>query len=156
MPACQRRFREGTMTRSLVLILVLTGCAEHGKGGPPVTTIDAGDLSSVCPGQGNPQKIKFPRAEACGNDGGVEFCIPADIAETQTMLKAINPNIHCAPGGGRAGCLATPNKLLCSYPTAFPGQCLSEHGAMTDASWADMCKISAFPEIAEIIPTIFE
>src|SRR5262245_6595757 len=108
------------MTRTRLVFVVglvgLTGCTEHGKGGPPVTTVDGGSgsgTSSLC-SVGDASKLKFTRADSCGNDGGVEWCIPANDTKLQSDLAAISSSIRCAPGGGRAGCLATPNLLLCS------------------------------------------
>src|SRR5205823_9566823 len=103
---------------------------------------------------GDAPQINVTRAQSRGNDGSVEFCIGANDAPLKSELTSISVSIHCAPGGGRAACLATPGLLLCSYPTQFPGQCATQQGAMTDAAWADMCKISAFPQINEIVPTI--
>jgi hypothetical protein len=71
------------------------------------------------------------------------------------QITAISSTIACGPGGGRAGC-AVPGLFLCTYPTTFPGQCTSVHGAMTDAVWSDMCELSRFPQITQIVPTIFE
>jgi hypothetical protein len=65
-------------------------------------------------------EIMFTQATGCANDGGVEFCIPDGNAALVAQLEAYEMAISCAPGGGRAGCLATPNLLLCSYPTRFP------------------------------------
>jgi hypothetical protein len=138
---------------ALVIITVLAGCAEHGSstGGPA----DGAQPPPTC-AVGDATKIKFTQDQGCGNDGGVEFCIPDNDAVLRTQLTAISSTITCAAGGGRAGCLAVPGLLLCSYPTAFPAQCTSTHGAMTDDVWGDMCQISSLPQITEIVPTILE
>ena len=145
----------------LVVLLVLPGCEGEdcctGRGtadaaGRDVATPDAPD--GVCPGPGR-DKIKFSRSESCGNDGGVEWCIP----DTNNLVllesfTGIASSITCAPGGGRAMC-NTGGKLLCSYPLSFPGECLTTHGEMTPEVWGDMCTLASFPEIVEIVPTIY-
>lgn len=141
------------MKAALAIISVLAGCAEHGSSpGDPGDAILPPPACAV----GDADKIKFTQDQGCGNDGGVEFCIPANDSGLAAQLTAISSAITCAAGGGRAGCLRVPGLLLCSYPTAFPAQCTSTHGAMTDAVWGDMCEISSFPQITEIVPTIFE
>ena len=135
-----------------MLITVLAGCAEHGSSTGPVD----GDQPPATCAVGDANKIKFTQDQGCGNDGGVEFCIPENDAVLRTQLAAISSAITCAAGGGRAGCLRVPGLLLCSYPTAFPAQCTSTHGAMTDEVWGDMCEISNLPQITEIVPTILE
>jgi hypothetical protein len=117
--------------------------------------VDAPATLDVCPGAGR-EKIKFPRAESCGNDGSVEWCVPDNDPQLQAMLATINPAISCAPGGGRAGCYSPAGLLLCTYPTRYPDQCLSRYGEMTAEVWGDMCELAALPEITEIVPTIFE
>jgi hypothetical protein len=106
--------------------------------------------------EGDSAKIKFAKATACANDGSDEFCIPGGDPVTRAAVTAISATIACGPGGGHAGCSATPGLLLCMYPTKFPAQCVSPHGAMVDATWTDMCKLSALPQITEIVETIFE
>lgn len=140
-----------------LLLVSVCACVEHGRG-PDIQRVDGGSdgaSPATCP-QGNETKIKFTQSEACGNDGSVEFCIPSTDVVLKSQLMAISPKIACAPGGGRAGCNRAPSLLLCSYPTAFPDQCTSSHGAMTDNAWRDMCSIAGFPQIAEIVPTILE
>jgi hypothetical protein len=134
--------------RCAAIAVVVMGCS-HGmspSGGTP---------QLGCP-NGHADAIKFAQAEACMNDGSVEFCIPASDPQLPAMLAAISPSITCGTGGGRAGCARTPGLLLCSYPTAFPGQCLSQHGEMTAKTWSDMCTIAGLPQVVEIVPTFFE
>ena len=141
------------------LAVLLIACTEHGMtppgGGDDTPTVlpDAG--SATC-GTADETKIKFQQATGCQNDGGVEFCIPDNDPNLQASLSSISSTIRCAPGGGRAQCSITPGLLLCSYPTSFPAECESSHGAMTTATWSDMCSIAALPEVTEIVPTILE
>jgi hypothetical protein len=113
------------------------------------------DVPDECAGPGR-DKIKFPRAESCANDGGVEWCIP-DSNNTQLLatLAAIDSTIHCAPGGGRAMCY-TGGKLLCSYPTHYPDQCITQWGEMKPEIWDNVCNVAAQPEVVEIVHTILE
>lgn len=143
-----------------IALLATTGCgdddcctgividAPHDTYVPP-------DTPDVCAGPGR-DKIKFTRAQSCGNDGSVEWCAPAADTQLAATLTAISPTIHCEPGGGRANCSATPGLLLCSYPTSYPGQCLTAYGEMTPAVWDDICDVAAQPPITEIVPTILE
>jgi hypothetical protein len=112
------------------------------------------DVLDECPGPGR-DKIKFPRSESCGNDGGVEWCIPDNDAQLRAMLTAISPTIRCAPGGGRAGCY-TGGLLLCSYPTQYPEQCLARWGQAKPEVWDDFCEVAALPQITEIVATLYE
>ena len=107
--------------RRIALLMTLAGCT-----GSPQTPVDALidvpitlDAPDVCAGAGR-EKIKFTRDESCGNDGSVEWCIPDNDAQLQATLANISPSIHCAPGGGRAGCYQPAGLLLCSYPTGYP------------------------------------
>jgi hypothetical protein len=102
------------------------------------------------------QKIKFTREQSCNNDGSVEWCIPDNDAQLMTILTNISSTIHCALGGGRAGCFTPSGRLLCTYPTSFPDQCLSYRGEMKPEVWDDICQVAAQPQITEIVPTIFE
>jgi hypothetical protein len=148
-----------------LVIVALLGCGGGGMSPPPgmgddddddpPVLVDAGGQTSVCP-NGAHTKIRFDEARGCSNDGSVEFCIPDDDVALRAGLAAINPDITCAPGNGLAGCAQTTGKLLCFYPTRFPDQCLSDHGAMTIETWADMCEIANQSAIAEIVPTILE
>ncbi len=140
-------------------VLFAIGCTEHGMTPPG----GGGDDSPVVPDaslaaceMADETKIKFQQATGCQNDGSVEFCIPDSDPKIQTMLSAISSTIRCSPGGGRANCNATPGLLLCFYPTSFPAECESSHGAMTTPTWSDMCSIVAMPEVSEIVPTFFE
>lgn len=101
-------------------------------------------------------KLAFTQATGCSNDGSVEFCAPDGDAGVAAALAAISPTITCAPGGGRARCLDAPGQLLCFYPTAVPDQCVAQHGALTDAAWADVCAIAALPAITAIVATFYE
>jgi len=133
------------------------GCG--GGGQSPATDAASGvpdaEVALGC-ATGNAEKINFSQQQSCANDGSVEFCIPDGDLELRDMMRAISTSITCAPGGGRAECNRVPGLLLCTYPTAFPEQCSTQHGAMTDEVWSDMCAISAFPEITAIVATFFE
>ena len=144
------------------LAIVLVGVLGCGGGGmsPPggddePSSVDAGKTDPLTCTNGQDAKIKFTQAMGCGNDGSVEFCIPDSEPALQTMLQSIDPRISCGPGGGRAMCSRTPGLLLCFYPTRET-ECVSQHGAMTAATWQDMCEIAGSPEITEIVHTIFE
>ena len=144
---------------ALALALAL-GCGDDTADAPvtgdaPATT-DATPLDDAPAGACPTAEIKFTQATGCVNDGAVEFCIPDGNARLVAQLEAYEMAISCAPGGGRADCLATPNLLLCFYPTRFPQQCEAMHGAMTDPTWQDMCAIAALPEVTAIVPTILE
>jgi hypothetical protein len=143
------------MGRFLVLV-VLVACGENHAtthADAPAPTPDAATRGCA---YGHTDKLKFTYATSCGNDGGVEFCIPANDPTTLGNVTAVSSTITCNAGGGRAMCNATPGLLLCSYPTSYPGQCTSQYGAMTDQVWADMCELASLPQIAEIVPTILE
>ena len=143
------------MTR-LVGLVVLAACGENHvvtHADAPAPTPDA--TARVC-ATGHTDKLKFTYASSCGNDGGVEFCIPANDAATLGAVTAVSSTITCNAGGGRAMCSATPGLLLCSYPTSYPGQCTVQYGAMTEQVWADMCQLVTLPQITEIVQTIFE
>jgi hypothetical protein len=112
------------------------------------------DTLDVCAGPGR-EKIQFTREASCGNDGAVEWCIPDSDPELVATLAAISSTIHCAPGGGRAGCY-TGGKLLCSYPTHYPDQCLARWGEMKPEVWDDICQVAAQPQITAIVPMILE
>lgn len=145
------------MTRLRSLLVVLAACRN-----PAEVRIDSHPAESgadaaarVC-ATGHTDKLAFTYETSCGNDGGVEFCIPANDAATLGAVLGVSSTIACTPGGGRAMCNATPGLLLCSYPTSYPGQCIARYGAMTDAVWADMCQLAALPQITAIVPTILE
>lgn len=146
---------------TLILASLLTGCGDDDccKGGIDAAAHDSlvvppDALEGTCAGVGR-DKIKFTRAESCGNDGSVEWCIPDNDSQLVATLTAIAPAITCAPGGGRAGCY-TGGKLLCSYPTSYPEQCLSARGEMKPEVWSDICDVAAQPPITEIVATIFD
>lgn len=155
------------MVRLLALCMISSAlacgdskCAACGPGDTvdaPSGDAEAADAAPVghC-ASGQPSKIKFTQETGCLNDGFVEFCAPANDATVTSALAAISSAITCEPGGGRAMCLASPNLVLCMYPTVVPTECVARHGAMTDAAWSDVCAISALPQITEIVPTIFE
>ncbi|MDQ3365859.1 MAG: hypothetical protein M3680_10570 [Myxococcota bacterium] len=141
-----------------VVLVVIAGCAgrsaTESPGAPDAPPAPDATLARCA--SGDTAEIKFTQADACGNDGSVEFCVPDDDPAVLSTLSTISSTISCAPGGGRARCLATPGLLLCSYPTAVPTECVTPHGAMTDAAWADMCAIAALPQVTAIVPTIYE
>jgi hypothetical protein len=140
--------------KALVCTLFLVACTQ-GSGGPPVSgTPDSGSSPGTVCEVGSVAKIKFTREMSCANDGSVEFCISANDGNLREQIGVVNSKITCAVGGGRAGCNRTPGLLLCTYPTAFPGECQASHGAMTDKAWADMCTLSSFGGISEIVATI--
>lgn len=140
------------------ILIVAVGCG-HGMSPPEMGDDDDGDViildaprAFACP-NGHSDKIKFEEASGCLNDGSVEFCIPDSDPQLRDALDAISPAINCVVGGGRAQCLRAPGLLLCSYPTAFPAECVARHGAMTEEVWADMCELAGQPSIFEIVPT---
>jgi hypothetical protein len=114
------------------------------------------DAASMVCATGHTDKLAFTYETSCGNDGGVEFCIPANDTATHDVVTAVSSAITCNAGGGRAMCNATPGLLLCTYPTSYPGQCITQYGAMTAKVWADMCQLAALPQITKIVPTILE
>jgi len=144
---------------SIFALLGAVGGCEHGMtppgGADDQPPPDAVVVELSCPG-GHRDKIQFGQSSGCANDGGVEFCIPDDDPTLLDTLAAISPSITCAPGGGRANCARVTGLLLCSYPTAFPNECLATHGAMTVETWGDMCSISDLPVVLEIVPTILD
>jgi hypothetical protein len=145
------------MKRTILLVAVL-GCG--GGMSPPGSgddepTIDAGKVDPLTCSNGQDAKIKFTQDTGCGNDGSVEFCIPDSDPALSAKLQAIDPRISCAAGGGRAMCSRTPGLLLCFYPTRET-ECITQHGAMTAATWADMCEIAGEPQITEIVHTVFD
>ncbi len=131
-----------------------TGITHDAAEGPQDAPIVTPDVPDECAGTGR-AKIKFPRDESCANDGAVEWCIPDSDTQLRTTLTAISSTITCAAGGGRAGC-NTGGKLLCFYPTEYPDQCLTSHGAMTPEVWDDICEVAAQPQITEIVHTLLE
>ena len=145
------------MGRFVVSLVVLAACGnDHAAthvDAPAASTPDA--ASRVC-ASGHTDKLEFTYESSCGNDGGVEFCIPANDATTLAAVTAVSSTITCNAGGGRAMCSATPGLLLCSYPTLYPGQCTTQYGRMTDKVWADMCQLAALPQITRIVQTILE
>ena len=139
---------------ALFALASASGCGNDTADAPATT--DAKPLDDAPAGACPTAEIMFTQATGCANDGSVEFCIPDGNAPLIAQLKAIETDISCAPGGGRADCLAMPNLLLCFYPTGFPQQCEAIHGAMSDRTWQDMCAIAALPEVMAIVPTIAE
>jgi hypothetical protein len=99
-----------------------------------------------------PAKLAFTQASGCANDGSVEFCLPPTLV---AAAQTINPAITCAPGSGRAMCDPAV-ELLCFFPTVDASVCVASHGALTDAAWAELCKLSSLPEVRQIVPTFFE
>lgn len=95
-------------------------------------------------------KLTFTQADACANDGSVEFCIEPVLAEA---IQQIAPTASCAPGGGRAGC-DPATQLLCQFPTGA-SECVAPGGAVTDEAWDTVCGITMLPGVIEIVPTIF-
>lgn len=123
-------------------------------GDAPRDVVILPDVPNDCAGSGR-DKIKFSREQSCGNDGSVEWCIPDNDAQLVSTLATISSTIYCAPGGGRAMC-HTGGKLLCSYPTSYPQQCLTSWGEMKPEVWDDICEVAAQPQITEIVPTLLE
>jgi hypothetical protein len=137
------------------LLAIAIGCGDDTADAPATT--DATPLDDAPAGACPTAEIMFTQATGCANDGSVEFCIPDGNAALIAQLEAYEMAISCeSGGGGRAGCLARPNLLLCFYPTSFPQQCEAIHGAMTDDTWQDMRAIAALPEVTCIVPTILE
>ena len=145
------------MVRLASLVVVVAACSNHADVHVDARNEDAAaDAAARVCATGHTDKLKFTYEESCGNDGGVEFCIPANDPTTLGAVTAVSSTITCNPGGGRAMCSATPGLLLCSYPTSYPGQCIAQYGAMTDKVWADMCQLAGMPQITEIVPTILD
>jgi hypothetical protein len=145
--------------RQLALVILAVGCGDqrsHTAIDAAITIDTSADAPHLTCSTGHEDKIKFDYPTSCGNDGSVEFCIPDNNATVMSEVIAISSTIRCAPGGGRANCSATPGLLLCTYPTTYPGQCLTMYGAMTVDVWADMCELAAIPEIVAIVHTILE
>ena len=138
-----------------IAIVLLCACSHHSTGSPQADAAQPDAVAASTCTTGSPTKITFTRELGCGNDGSVEFCIPSNDAGVVSRVTAVSSTITCAPGGGRAMC-NDPALLLCTYPTAFPGQCEADHGAMTSEVWAQMCSLSAFDEIHAIVPTIVD
>jgi hypothetical protein len=146
------------MARLLTFAILVVGCGDQASGVRIDAAVDAPPdvAAQLACTTGHEDKIKFDYATSCGNDGSVEFCIPANDASVMSAVAAISPTITCNAGGGRANCLASPGLLLCTYPTQYPGQCLSSYGAMTVGVWSDMCALAALPQVTEIVRTILE
>jgi hypothetical protein len=143
--------------RLRALVIFAVGCGDHASSTAIDASLDASaDAPQLTCSTGHTDKIKFDYPSSCANDGSVEFCIPANNPSVASSVTAISSTITCAPGGGRANCLASPGLLLCTYPTAYPGQCVSMYGAMTVDVWSNMCALAALPDIAEIVRTILE
>jgi hypothetical protein len=125
------------LNAALVLIVVGFGCETKTKS--PVATALC-DLS----------KIDFPQKEGCRNDGSNELCVDREAVET---VHTIFPEAICFPGGGRARCLEKQNQLLCVVKN---GQCIGEHGEISNADWARLCQLSLLPSVRNITHTWFE
>ncbi len=133
--------------------LLLTACSHTAA--PSGTPVDAAtSVDSTVTGC-KLAKLAFTQAQGCANDGGVEFCIP-NTPSAVAAVTAITADTTCVAGGGRAGCLATPNLLLCSKPTTFPAHCETTHGALNAATWATLCQLADLPMVTQIVATIFE
>jgi hypothetical protein len=109
----------------------------------PVQANDA-----ACPSE----KIEMEQATGCLADGSVEFCLPLHDDAIAATVLAIAPDAHPVRGGGRARCDRNIEQLW-FYPL---GQEKCEGAEMTDATWADLCKLAAQPEIARIVKTWYE
>jgi hypothetical protein len=128
------------------------GCSD---GADPGWPIHGQELASrLCNNLCATYKMSFPRENGCLNDGSVEFCIPASDAALRDALSDIDADITCSTQVGRANCNTT-YQLLCMYPTGLD-ECQSEHGALNDAAYADLCAIAAFQDIVAIVPTWYE
>ena len=144
----------------LIVAGLVAGCGEEDcckasvDAGHDAHVIPPDALQGACTGPGR-DKIKFAREMSCANDGAVEWCIPDNDSQLVATLESISSTISCAPGGGRAGCY-TGGKLLCSYPTEYPDQCLTSHGEMKPDVWEHICKVAAQPQITEIVHMILE
>ncbi len=138
-----------------LVVLALGGCGSGGRSAPDAP-LSPTDITAEACTTGASAKLQFEQTTGCGNDGSVEFCIPDADAAVLASVQAISTTIRCAPGGGRARCTASPNLLLCFYPTTFPDECVADRGAMTAGAWDDMCRLTSLPEVAEIVHTIFE
>lgn len=141
----------------IAIVVLLVACGSDSAKQPDAHVdlpVDAPAIPDAPPGC-HTEKLAFTQATGCQNDGSVEFCIPTNMG-IEAMLQTIEPAIHCAAGGGRAMCNATPNLLLCTYPLAFPAQCATDHGAMTGDTFGDMCSIAAIPQVTMIVHTILE
>ena len=87
------------MVRFLAIAATLFGCTEHGQR-PPDPGTDAAQPSACT--VGDETKIKFTRAQSCGNDGSVEFCIGAPQMMKRQFrgnMRAASTNVNCPFSG---------------------------------------------------------
>ncbi len=143
------------MLKSCLATVVLIAAACSHTVAPTGSTVDAPIIVDTAVTGCKLAKIAFTQAQGCANDGSVEFCIPNN-ASAVAAVTAIAADTSCAAGGGRAGCLATPNLLLCSKPTMFPAHCDATHGALSASTWATLCQIAELPMVTQIVATILE
>ena len=127
-----------------------------GCGGAPAPaeepTETAADALLWCPAF----KIAFAQKTGCQNDGAVEFCVPANDLRLQRRLKAIDGDIAFVASRGRAQC-DTTKQLLGIYTLKSDANvdCTAD-GAMTDATWRNVCRIASEWNVRRVVPTFYE
>jgi hypothetical protein len=117
-------------------------------GGPsPTYDVDGGTCRT--------DKITFTQQTGCQNDGWVELCIPSDDAASLTAVHAAWSNASCSSGSlGRVEC-DPATQLLCFLQVGADA-CVAQHGAMTDAAWQNICKVSTLDTVSKIAPGFAE
>jgi hypothetical protein len=111
--------------------------------------VDSGTLAPGC----RTDKIEFSQQTGFGNDGSVEFCLPAPDAAALAEVLAIDATIFCERGSaGRVGC-NTLTEQLCLLPVDYNA---TVPPTMADASWKTVCELAALDVVAKIAPTRYE
>jgi hypothetical protein len=136
-------------TAMVAFLIALVAGVANAPG--PAADAEPGDETSTAACQAG--KIRFTQAEGCMNDGYVEFCIPDD-AEALARIRAIDPEITCGPGRGRAGCGSGEQLCLMSVAGDCPPE--SREAPLSDAGWGRVCALAGLDIVREIVPTWFE
>jgi hypothetical protein len=114
--------------------------------------VDSGNVDSTAPSC-RTDKIEFTQQTGFGNDGSVEFCLPAPDAAALAEVLAIDATIFCEWGSsGRVGC-NTLTEQLCLLPVDYNA---TVPPTMADASWKTVCQLAALDVVAKIAPTRYE
>ncbi len=96
-------------------------------------------------------KFSFTQQSGCVNDGWVEFCATKGGAPVTTALRAIASDISIEEGIiGNAGC-DQQNDYYVREPL-HATDCVSEHGALTDDKWNELCALSQVPQTKHFVP----
>jgi hypothetical protein len=139
---------------SILSILSLAlGCSVSAPDSATATAALESGESAICAASAA-KKIAFTQKAGCLNDGYVEFCVGVEDAALQTKIEKLEPNVVFLRAHGRAGCDLDTQRLGL-YPTR-EAQCVTPHGALDDATWANLCAIASEPTIEKIVPTFFE